>query len=97
MPLPLIGIVAGWAIVVPIVVRILLALGIGIATYTGADFAITSAETYVFQNFNGLSVNMYSIAVLAGFHEGLKIMFAAFAAQITIKTTMGAFKRFTFA
>ena len=86
-----------WAVTygVATVVRIMVGLGIGFATYSGADFILTEAETYIFSNFQGLPTKAYAIAVLFGFSEGLHIIFAAFTASIGIKAAMGGYSRWT--
>jgi hypothetical protein len=79
-----------------LVVRIFAAFGIGIVTYTGAGFLITEADAFIFANFNLLTGNMYSIAMLAGFGEGIKILLASYTAKIGVLTTLGTFKKITF-
>lgn len=90
--------VAIWAFilatVVPIVIHVLKALGIGIIVYSGADFVITTAESYVFSNYDSLPANMWTMFTLAGIDAGIKILFSAYAANIAIRASTGSFKKF---
>ena len=78
----------------PLVIKILAGLGIGIAVYSGADFAISEAQTYVNTQIGGLPADMYQLMMLAGLDTGLQIVFAAFTARIAIMSSIGAFTKF---
>lgn len=77
-----------------LVAKILTALGIGLVTYTGADFAVSEAETYILNNMAGWPTDVYQIMALAGLDQGIRMMFAAMSAYVTIRVTMGAFSMF---
>lgn len=94
MPLPIVA-ATFIAVAVPLVVKILIALGIGIVTYTGAGYAVDSAEVFLNSQLTGMPADAYAILAMAGLDVGIKIIFAAAAANISIKTAMGVFKRFT--
>lgn len=96
MPAPLLAGAFSLAIIVPLVVSLMTALGIGIVTYTGMSFALDSAETYIASQFAGLPSDMYSVMQMAGFDQGIAILFAGYGAAITIRTTMGAFTKIKF-
>lgn len=98
MPLP--AIVAGglwvslqaWLFTVApaLVTRVLIALGIGLFTYTGADFVVTEAETYVLGQLGSVPNKAYAILSMSGIDQGVRIVFAAAAAYISIRVAMGA-------
>lgn len=93
MPLPL-AIVGGLTVlIVPMVVSVLLALGVGIVTYTGMDIAITEAETYIMSSYNTMPAAAVLIMNKAGILQGLNIFFAAWTASISIRVAMGAFTK----
>lgn len=77
----------------PLIVHILVAMGIGFVTYSGADLVIGEGETFILDTFGELPADLYSIMVIAGVDEGIKILTAAASAFISIKVTMGAFSR----
>lgn len=81
------------ALAVPMVVKVLAALGIGFATYTGADLLISSAETYVLNQFDNLPTDAYEILAMMGVITGIKMLFAAYVANLGVKTTLGALTR----
>lgn len=82
------------AISLPMVIQVLIGLGIGIVTYTGADYAISTGQTWMNSQIGGLPADMSGILMLAGLDEGIKIIFAAWGAHIGIKVAMGAFTKF---
>jgi len=82
-------------VAIPIVIKVLLALGFGFASYTGAEFAVTQAETYVLNHFSGMPSAAFQIMSMAGFLEGFKIVFAAYTSAIGLKVTFGAFSKMT--
>ena len=95
MPIPIVaaGVVA---IAVPLAIKVLVGLGVGVVTYVGADFAISEAQTFMNSKISGLPVDMISLMNLAGFDTGIKIIFSSWAAYISIRSTMGAFTRLKF-
>lgn len=82
------------AVSIPMVVKVMAALGIGFVTYTGADLVLTEGQTWLNGQVNSLPADMLQILFLMGLDQGLAIVFSAFAAHITILTTVGAFTRF---
>lgn len=104
MPLPIIGAVAGtfwvslqvwlFTVIPALAVRLMIALGIGFVTYSGGDLLITQAESYVLNQLAGTPSKVYTILQMAGIAEGIRIVFAAAGAYITIRTTMGAYAMF---
>lgn len=93
MPAPLLAGAFSLAIIVPLVVKLLVALGVGFVSYQGAEFIITSAQASINTEFGQLPNDMFSILAMAGVDEGIKIMFAGATASITLRVTLGAFTR----
>lgn len=58
--------------------------GVGVVTYYGFDIAINQLETWVFNNFDNVASDMFSIMVIAGIPDGFKVVFAAAAAVFVI-------------
>ena len=77
-----------------LVTRVLIALGIGMFTYTGADFVVTEAETYIFSQLGSIPNKAYAIISMSGVDQGVRILFAAAGAYISIRVTMGAFSSY---
>lgn len=104
MPLPIVGYAVGgfwvafntWLFTVApaLVTKVLIALGIGMVTYTGADYLVTNAETYILAQLGGVPAKAYAVLKIAGIDEGIRMVFAAASAYITIRTTMGAFSAY---
>ena len=88
------AIIAGlMAISVPLVIRVLAGLGIGLVTFTGADFALTEIQSFFTSQIGGMPSDMVEVMYLAGFDTGIAIIFAAWSAYITILVTLGAFTK----
>jgi Protein of unknown function (DUF2523) len=99
MPLPL-AIAAGiWAtlltVIVPLVVRVLAALGIGYVTITGLTALTDTGQAYIMANYHGIPSAALGLADIAGGTDALNIIFGSYAASIAIKTAMGVFSRFS--
>ena len=77
----------------PLVVNILLGLGVGIVTYTGADYAVSTAETYLFNQMGTLSTDIYNMIAMMGAIDGIKIIFSAYSARVAVQATMASFTR----
>lgn len=97
MALPLLaaGTLVG-TIIVPLVVKVLVAFGIGFATYTGVgallDFALSEIQT----TMSALPVQVLTMMSLAGVDKFVTIIFSAYTARLTIAgmTAAGTFTRF---
>lgn len=68
--------IAAWlaSISWPIVSRVMLALGIGTVTYTGADSALSSALEAGKVAFSGMASDMLALLAMAGFFDAMAIM-----------------------
>lgn len=58
----------------PLVSRVLTAIGLGSVTYVGADSALTSALEAAKAGFSGMTADILSILVIAGFFDAMSIM-----------------------
>lgn len=83
-----------FAVAPALVTRVLIALGIGVVSYTGAEYAVSEAEAYILNTMGGWSADLYAIMQMAGLDVGIKMLFAAASSYITIRITMGAFSMF---
>lgn len=68
--------IATWlaAITWPLVSRVLVALGLGTVTYTGASTALGSALSGAKGAFTGLIVEVAQLLAMAGFFDAMSIM-----------------------
>lgn len=72
----------------PILFRILLALGIGIATYTGSEALLGSMQNLVIAQFGGLPDNVIRALGMANVDVFINMIFSAFAIRIAISQTV---------
>lgn len=82
------------ASIVPLGVKLLIGLGFGFVTYSGVEFAITEAETWLATQYAGMAANTLAMAKIAGFTTGFSMVLSAYTAYIGIKLATGAFTRF---
>jgi hypothetical protein len=68
--------IAQWlaSITWPIVTRVFSALGLGTATYVGADKALGSALTAVKDSFTGITGDLLQLLLMSGFFDAMAIM-----------------------
>lgn len=68
--------IAAWIarITWPIVSRVFASLGLGTATYVGADSALSGALNAVRASFVGMAADLLNLLVLSGFFEAMSIM-----------------------
>ena len=58
----------------PLVSRVFAALGMGTATYVGADSALSGALGAVKNAFTGMTADLLSLLALSGFFDAMAIM-----------------------
>jgi hypothetical protein len=58
----------------PLVSKVLTALGVGTATYTGADAALSGALNAVKSSFSAMSADILNFLLLSGFFDAMAIM-----------------------
>ena len=68
--------IAQWlaSITWPLVTRVMVALGVGTVTYTGADTALNSALSAAKAGFVGMSSDILQLLAMAGFFDAMSIM-----------------------
>lgn len=68
--------IAQWlaSITWPLVTRVMVALGVGTVTYTGADTALNSALSAAKAGFVGMSSDVLQLLAMAGFFDAMAIM-----------------------
>lgn len=68
--------IAQWlaSITWPLVTRVMVALGVGTVTYTGADTALDSALNAAKAGFVGMSSDILQLLAMAGFFDAMSIM-----------------------
>ena len=84
--------IAAWIarITWPLVTRVFAALGLGTATYVGADTALSGALNAVRASFAGMTVDLLNLLLLSGFFEAMSIM----AGGLTSSLAWMVLKRF---
>lgn len=75
--------------VVPIVISVFRALGIGLITYIGIEYGLDAAETFIFSRFDALPIDLYKLLALGGFRTGFQILFSAMTASLAFKALAG--------
>lgn len=80
----------GWgtwliAMVAPIVKRVLLALGIGVATYVGMDAALGSALSAAKSAWGGLGADVAAFMAMAGVNTAASILAGALTARVALE------------
>lgn len=75
-------------------VEVLVALGIGIVTYTGAEAGISVIKAQAISAFSGLPPGVFSLLGLLKVGTCMSIVFSAVAIRMGLNGTRGAIKRF---
>ena len=70
--------------------RVLLALGIGFATYKGADIALVALMNQVKMSFTGVPSEVSGFLAFLWVDKALSLLFSSFTAALAIKTLAGA-------
>lgn len=103
MPFPVIGAaIAGTATVlarflVPyIITRTVVALGLTLLTFTGADLLGDYVVQQVRSGIGGMAGDMTAILALAGIFDAMEVLLAAYVASIQIRAIRGSFKSLSF-
>lgn len=77
-------------VLMSVVGRVLLALGIGIATFTGVDLALDSLKARIISDIQGLPAVIVGILGLLRLDQAILTVFSAFMATVAIRATQGA-------
>lgn len=94
MPVPLLAGAFSLTVITGLVVKVLVAFGVTIVSYTGATYALTSAQAYFDSQMAQLPSDMLAILNIMGVSQGIAVYFAGVSAYLTIQATFGAFTRF---
>lgn len=84
------------SVIGPLIARALLALGMGVVTYTGATVAVDQALAYVQTSWSGMPAAVVGILALAGFDKFITIVLSAYASALALKAASGSMKKLTF-
>lgn len=74
------------ALVVPVVKKVMIALGLSVVTYTGFSAILDQITSNVNSNLGSLSGSFADLARLTGFQEAITILLAAFVTRLSIQT-----------
>lgn len=90
--------IAAWLSLVigPIIARVLTALGLGVVTYTGIEFALDQFKDHISNSWSGLPYNVASILGMAGFDSAMTIIISAVVSAYGILVVNGAIKKIGF-
>jgi hypothetical protein len=97
MPIPVLaGAAAVAAIIVPLVVKVLVAIGVGFATYTGVSAALGAARTYLEARFADLPVEVLALLGIMNVDKFVTMILSAYAVRLVLMglTASGALNRF---
>lgn len=72
------------ALVQPLIVQALIALGIGVLTVTGIDLAMNQALSWLTSAVGGLPANVANVLAMAGVFTGMSYILGAFAARVSM-------------
>ncbi|MDO3383853.1 DUF2523 domain-containing protein [Gilvimarinus algae] len=80
----------------PLVARVMLALGVGVISYTGIDVALTELFDRINTSWSGIPANVIAICGLAGIDVFITLVASAYMSSITFRLVSGAIKRIGF-
>lgn len=81
------------AILSGVIARVLLTLGLGIATYYGVQTLIDKLNNYVAGAFGNVGSDVVQIVGLLGLDEAMTVMLSAYVAVLTINGIQNGVKR----
>lgn len=81
------------SIAAPLLMYALKALGLGFVVYTGLTLVFDQAEAFIFSYYDNLPVNLYKMLTIAGVDIGIKMIFAAAAANIVLRNGSSIVRR----
>lgn len=74
--------------------RVLVALGISVATFSGVDVALSTLKANIFSGFAGLPATIIDVVWACRVDQGINIIFSAYAASLAIRGVQGAVTKF---
>ncbi|MBB5391282.1 MULTISPECIES: DUF2523 family protein [unclassified Herbaspirillum] len=86
---------ASWllSLVGPLIVRALIALGVGVLTVGGIDLAVNQAMGWLTASVGGLPVDLANVLALGGIFQGLGYIGGGISARVALAGASG-FKKF---
>jgi len=83
------------AVIAPLALRVLAALGIGAAVYSGIDATTTALSDYAIAQVNGLPADIFGIVGLMKIDVALNIIVSSITIKMTLAgLTGGSIKKF---
>ena len=76
-----------------LVVRIVIALGVGIVTFKGLDFALDCFIQFIQDGMGGVGADLGSILGRLGVDVGVSMILGAFAAAAAVKAATGSMRK----
>jgi len=83
-------------VIIPIVVRVVTALGFGVATYTGISVLWDSIEAEIWANLSSTSSSILTILGMARVDDAMKVLLSAGATVLLLKglnTALGSISK----
>ena len=99
MPLPIFGVGALLsAIIIPLIVKVMLALGIGFVAYTGINLALDQAYDLIVSNFQAIPTAPLQLLAIANADVYFSMLFSAYGIRLVIAglTSAGVLNRINF-
>ncbi|WP_027794586.1 DUF2523 domain-containing protein [Paraburkholderia acidipaludis] len=87
---------AAWllALVQPLIVQALVALGVGVLTVSGIDVAVNQAMSWCTSAVGGIPSDMLNVMALGGLFQGMSYIGGAISARIAMAGVAGVLKKF---
>lgn len=83
------------ATIVPIVFKVLVALGIGFVTYSGVTLGIDQISAFVESQFTGLPSYILQLIALMKVDIAISMLLAAYSAKLALQSVNGSISRFS--
>lgn len=94
----LVALAIGWllALVPALVAKIILALGVGVVSYTGMSALLNNLQSAVMNNAGSVSADVAAYLGLAGVDTCISMMMSALSIRLTLLTVNGVINKVTF-
>ena len=83
-------------VVDPLVVKVMVAAGIGFTVYSGIDLGIATVETFIQNQFAGMPSSILAFVGILKLDTALAMILAAYSARFAVQATAGALTRVGF-
>jgi len=81
--------------IAPLLIKLLVSLGLGYATYTGVTTGLEALGTWVEGQFAGLPTFMLQLMGILQMDTAISIILAAYSARIAVQVVSGSLTRMT--